>query len=366
MKVILKYQTLLLFSTVLMSHVGCQAAEEESVPVQHSTLDLLPEDVMNEIGTYLQPKDIRTFGLTSKGSARQEKSLAAGYARSDNVAVFDFSNPNDIQRLKWETQIQRFPGQPFRIKVQGITEENIEALLEFCHNVTELDLNNAQIRDRGVTLLASHPHVANLISLNLSYTGIGVDGLRAIVTSSMLAKLTSLNLRGTRLNMAMIALLGGSKSLPNLRHLNVSVNGLDVNKVKALITSSIAAQLESLDLSGNHRYFKDAGMSAFLDDAVNLNNLKVLNLSSNRIGPEGLKYLLNSKVAATLTALGLKQNMIKEEGVEMLDSSELVKHLEFLDISFNVISLGTVENISDYPKLSAIPELIFSQKGSQK
>lgn len=147
----------------------------------------------------------------------------------------------------------------------------------------------------------------------------------------------------------------------NLRRINLEFNELLAEGAETFFEGAVNSLLEEVNLRGNA--IGDRGLARiehvfnFMDRSME--NLKVLNLSSNEITQEGVRSLVTIVNCARLRTLNLSRNLLADEGViELVDSlreSTAGEILERLDFSGCKVSdkgfMHLVENINSMPEL---------------
>lgn len=159
-----------------------------------------------------------------------------------------------------------------------------------------------------------------------------------------LDRIESLDLRnnsfGTRDRLARFLELAPLRKMTRLLLLN---NQIWSDEVEVLVGSERAAQLHSLDLSGNA--IGNAGV-AVLARAENLSGLRTLVLRSDelewrdRILFEGVETLAASRTLNELRTLDLSSHLIGEDGIAALANATGLQKLERVGASFNRLGTG--------------------------
>ena len=159
-----------------------------------------------------------------------------------------------------------------------------------------------------------------------------------------LDRIQSLDLRnnsfGTQGRLARFLELAPLRKMTGLLLLN---NQLWRDDVEVLVNSERAAQLLSLDLSGNAIGNAGAGVLARADRLL---GLKILILRSDeldfrdRISPDGARALAESQTLGELRTLNIGGHLIGESGIAEFAKAPGLQNLEWIDASFNGIGHG--------------------------
>ena len=159
-----------------------------------------------------------------------------------------------------------------------------------------------------------------------------------------LDRIQTLDLRnnsfGTQGRLARFLELAPLRKMTGLLLLN---NQLWRDDVEVLVNSERAAQLLSLDLSGNAIGNAGAGVLARADRLL---GLKILILRSDeldfrdRISPDGARALAESQTLGELRALDIGGHLIGESGIAEFAKAPGLQNLEWIDASFNRIGHG--------------------------
>lgn len=113
--------------------------------------------------------------------------------------------------------------------------------------------------------------------------------------------------------------------------LDLSANRLDAEAMSALNLASWTWQIEHLNLRFNQ--LADDGVQELVQGIWP--RLKRLDLTANRIGPEGARTLANWQVLEQLTSLSLNVNAIGSIGAEVLAASQYASNLQDLELASN-------------------------------
>lgn len=116
---------------------------------------------------------------------------------------------------------------------------------------------------------------------------------------------------------------------PQIDELDLGSNRLAADFVWSVRTATWLRQLESLRLAFNRLDDEAASLLAKCD----LRGLVALDLAANRIGPAGLRTLVDAAWFAGLERFDLQRNPIGDAGLEFLCRSANVAALKHLDVS---------------------------------
>jgi V8-like Glu-specific endopeptidase len=244
------------------------------------------------------------------------------------------------------------------------------------NSLTDLYLAENKISDQGMLVLAkcSFP---KLNVLDLNNNDIGFLGIKYLSESqSPFSSLNYLDLRNNKLLNEGIKFLADCK-YNNLKKLDVRQNKLKSYSIKYLKECKFNITLEELNLGYNelgvlgiknlsecnfpsliklnlsYNGVGDAGLDYFIK--CKFYRLKELNLLGNKIGKEGMYYLSQCSYIGDLSILNLRTNSICDEGVKYL-SDLVLPSLSSLNISNNSITDLGVKNLSEcnFPSLSKL------------
>ncbi len=113
-----------------------------------------------------------------------------------------------------------------------------------------LNLNETQLRDDQLAVLADANSFANVEWLSLARNQLSATGVRSVVDSKTFANLRFLRLDGNTLGLEAATALANA-SLPKLTELSLRGVKIDDQALSALVTGALAKQLATLDLRDN-------------------------------------------------------------------------------------------------------------------
>jgi Leucine-rich repeat (LRR) protein len=199
---------------------------------------------------------------------------------------------NELIQLSEPPRLQKLD-----LSENRLTEEPLVQLLAapILSTVEDLDLSTNNLGAEGIRAIAA-AHLPNLRSLRLSRTRPGESGIRSLCDSGSLSELRSLSLSGNNLYSPVRALRSGSEALANLRVLDLSENRLGDEGVMDIAQDS------------RRNYLR-----------TQLRNLAHLDLSENQIGDVGADALMNSPHLESIVFLNLSKNNISAEVAARLE-----------------------------------------------
>lgn len=161
----------------------------------------------------------------------------------------------------------------------------------------------------ALEVLLASPSVRKLERLILRDQPLGDQG--ATIIANHAPPLTSLVLDNAELTARGARTLAGIRWLNRLRELSLANNAIQVQGVEALVGNGSGRQWKSLDLSGTA--MGNAG-AFVLSRASRMTGLETLLLARNRIGPNGLKALLEAPHFKSLKDVEFSGNPIASAG----------------------------------------------------
>ncbi|QGJ72032.1 Hypothetical protein PBC10988_37470 [Planctomycetales bacterium 10988] len=200
-----------------------------------------------------------------------------------------------------------------RIEAQGMSSLACSSLLS---RLKVLNLAENRIGSEGLQWLSQSSQSSNLERLLLEHNHIGAEGLAALAESPHWTSLQQLKLsRNNSLGRKGIESLAGAKSLNHLVSLGLQECGLWPADIEMLAQAPFAPQLKVLQLSRNR--LLDEGVLRLVK-SKNFENLRVLDLIGNGITDEGAKQLADCKHFDNLVALRVDFNELSSEGTQIL------------------------------------------------
>ncbi|XP_038610265.1 protein NLRC5 [Tachyglossus aculeatus] len=182
----------------------------------------------------------------------------------------------------------------FRLTSSPIFPRGIERLaagLSCCHGLQELDLSNLKLDDPAIQILAQGLHQMSLLQrLTLSNCGISGDGCSQLSDAfKKTSNLEDLNLSLNKIDSTgMQHLAAVLPEMPQLRRLDLSENCLGPSGGMELARAlALCRTMEEFRLGKNAM----EDLTAVELSKILPSYLKILNLQSNNIGPEGLASL---------------------------------------------------------------------------
>jgi len=208
--------------------------------------------------------------------------------------------------------------------------------------IRTLDFHDGnRIANNGIEGLIKSPHLANLVTLNLSHNSLGSAGVRAIAMAPYVQSLRELKLDRNDLYDDALRFLAESSNMANLRILDMDYTRTGNDGVKALAASKHIKGLRLLLLSNN--LISDVGLTALVQSDV-MDHVHTLFLNGNHIDDAGVTALTESPRMARLERLYLRRNVIGDDGAFALARWGAASRLRELHIGGNRISqLGASE-----------------------
>ena len=178
-------------------------------------------------------------------------------------------------------------------------------VLKHCRSIEDLKLDCNKIGTKGLSALCETNTFNNLQSLDFSYNPLSPNSARLL--SNMFRKNTSLNY---------INLSGSINQMSRTVVLNYMFHGHLTALFKPLKDLSCCRNLCSLKLERNKLGDDDASI---LVEVMKNNNLQILNLGRNSIGPEGAAILsVGLTSCKKLLEFDISKNCIESSGLESL------------------------------------------------
>ena len=207
--------------------------------------------------------------------------------------------------------------------------KNAAALCEI-----EPALTMVQLTDIGPHLgeFAKEQVPSQITSIDLSANQLTSIQCRALCGSSITNQITTLDLKFNRLDGAAVEELC-SAHWPHLQRLDLSSNRIGPDGASALAHQSAFPQLKVLHLGMNR--IQDEGLAALLHSS-SLETLEELHVGSNGIGNESMGPLMKFQTPPALKILNLRYNRIGIEEQKRLNQSELRQRLQTLDLTGNL------------------------------
>ncbi len=173
-------------------------AQPSNNPSVQLNLPGMPPEILGKIANNLEAEDVIILQSMTGDRTLQAKTHTPGFYQQNNrVMTFDIGNPKIFKSLI--RYLQKAPQGAnielnIKLKLIGVTLDNLKQILPYCNEVTALDLRNNQIGDDGARALAESETLDKLTSLDLSSNQISSVGAQALAESQILIKLTSLDL----------------------------------------------------------------------------------------------------------------------------------------------------------------------------
>ncbi|MFQ3593166.1 MAG: TIGR02996 domain-containing protein [Gemmataceae bacterium] len=201
-------------------------------------------------------------------------------------------------------------------------------------NLQHLDLWICGIEAEGARALASMRCEPQPYWINLGGNGIGEEGIRALASSSLLEKVRRFLIWGNSIRDTGLTHLVRGPYLQQIEELYLNENNLGMKAARVLATWPPLQNLRTLSIWGN--LLRPRG-GAILGSAP-MPQMRMLLLSSTRIGDEGLRALANNPTLGKLHSLDVSNTRSTDEGIRCLLDSPFLKQLKNLNISGNTVS----------------------------
>ncbi len=260
-----------------------------------------------------------------------------------------------------------------------------------------LDLTSCSIGPEGVTELAACKNTTNLVRLRIGSNAIDSDAVRAVLSSPHLKKLTELELSGSELDPIVAAEFRRAAFAKSLQRLDLEsanlqpgalaeltrcampgLQSLNLNSVplrgtapaslaNAVFAGTLTAlsldncelgavgieefcegkfpKLTALDLSRNR--LANRGGIALANAAKNFPAITSLKLWDNKLGPDAITALANSKLLANVTELDLNGNKIGPTGAIAIAKSKHLKNLKSFTVDEKTVGQKGKQALSD-------------------
>lgn len=212
----------------------------------------------------------------------------------------------------------------------------------------------------GIAQLAKSPHVQGLRSLALPSQWLRAEGIRVLETTGF-TQLEELRLFGNFLGQDGAKALAISKGLTSkLRALDLSHNGLTDAAVATIACAPNLARLTSLSFA--HDGFGPAAVKALMSGTLtSLERLTFLCIRA--IKDAGVRALAESPRLERITHLGLTSAGATPEGLLALIHSKHARNLQVLDLSSNQVGQEVARALLDSPSMINLRSVRCAAKG---
>jgi uncharacterized protein (TIGR02996 family) len=307
------------------------AAEIDLCDQDNPNYDSLNErwsDLIDEHGEeWLQPLADLGLSPTINGEVYPSLWLTEGM-----VTELEIDKPGIIpQRAK-----QLFHAAPLLMELSFDFEElELPSVLELSElsQLHTLSVSSCELTDSDLIALSQCENLRRLVSLDLSYNEFSQAGMKAFANSETLGRLKNLNLNSCELNDAAIALLAESSNTSHLEKLEISSNQITDQGIQAIADSHHLQGLKELTLGSNSL---DGNAISRLAIAKFLNKLETLDISSNALGKDGIDALAKLEFP-NLRTLSLGSCDVDSGAMAAFAGASAMPSLKRLEISHNKI-----------------------------
>ncbi len=368
----------------------------------------LNKDVLLEIFSYLEPKDLHHISLANKEFKNLSDEAKVVWINKNKVPISKLG-------LNFEGTIALLKNKGAKLEYLSATMDQALDFIQYCPDLKLLIIRdeNRKIKPEKVAELVASPHISQLKTfvlpgidlesveilaaspnfkelekLDLSNSSIFYKGIKAIVALPNFPKLKKLILRDAKI--LGLKSLANSPNLPNLQSLDLYNNYIDSDSLRVLASSPNYQKLLSLNLGCNEFDDEDIKILAASKNFLKLQrldlsfnkigvegskafgasdnypNLLDLNLSGNRLGSQGAKAIAESKMLSKLQKLKLYKNNIGNEGISSIANSVNLLNLQVLDLRDNAMGVEGIKDLTskNWPKLHSL-ELSHNNIGNE-
>lgn len=246
---------------------------------------------------------------------------------------------------------------------QHVGDEGADALRRAKHlrQLRVLDLSMGRMTPTAATSLANAKHLKSVRTLNLAFNDFVAVGAERLAQAATFKNLHVLSLAANEIGDDGLTALAHSPHLTNVRELNLSANAflfgnapkIGPRGIKALVEGTTFAKLQTLILRYNN--IRPTGMRT-LAKATNLPALREIDLLSCAIGA-GVTALAKGPLLAQLTRLSLAYCALTDELVADLAASKKARLLQHLELDGNALSCVAAEVLAASPNFPALEQL---------
>ena len=229
--------------------------------------------------------------------------------------------------------------------------------------LTRLEFTHTRLNAAAMRALGKTPNAAAIRELCFDSDAITADGLKALAESELFPRLRRLEIRRAALPPA-LATDAIAAAPPGLAELAIVESKLPEPDLAWLLAQPVCRDLTSIDLSGNPVRGETCAAAAratilrleqtglaipslqtFLKS--NPRDVRLLDLSSNRLGAGAVRSLAECAALSNLTMLDLRRNPIGSGGALALAASPVLKHLVELDVRDCGLDADSVARLDD-------------------
>ena len=345
----------------------------------------------NESWTQIQSLDLFACEIGDQGAIALATNKSWANLQSLNLSCNKIRNEGIIALAgnKIWTRLQSLNLSHNKIGYEGaIALANSKSWIK----LQSLDLSYNKIENEGIAVLATNEVWKNLLSLNVSHNNIGNEGAAALATNKIWTNLQCLDLSENNIDNEGAFALVRLGNWNNLEHLRIPFNDIDINNALPSSKGEVRTNFQSLkksmiipilynrihinnalpspkgEVGTNLRPRKKSVVINFKNNHVTKDRVKTFNnnpyptsaksfdFSYNELNMENLSITNTSTLWDNITVLNLSWNSIGPEGAKNLSWLEFLR-LESLDLSFNHIGDEGVEYISQKSKFPNLQSL---------
>jgi uncharacterized protein (TIGR02996 family) len=215
--------------------------------------------------------------------------------------------------------------------------------------VRELCLERNRLDGAGLAAMLASPHLARLAALDLSRgDALGARGADELAKAELPAlrqlRLEQVTVRGS-------AFLQNASWLGQLETLDLLFSGVTAEAVEPALAGGKLSRLRRLNLGNNTL---GTALVPTLRTLPNPGGLSVLGLYCNRVGPDGLRALLDWPGLSGLEILDLGVNEFGQAEAEAIAACPALSALRYLSLGGNPVGDGGLRALARSPHLRGL------------
>lgn len=255
---------------------------------------------------------------------------------------------NDLDDYRWVSRM--FPHATFSLKLMH--PKMVDHFLTTLGSPSLRRISTLYVQyagDEFCERLAEASHLNALRSLRISSPPpkdkrLSAQGLHTLAHSDVGQDLEHIELRGIPLGRDRLRVLG--TDFEKLERLHCTSASIDSDVVSELVSQGLPEQLKVLDLSSNH--LGTEGVRALCAGHAFTSLLK-LNLSGNQLDAEAIDVWVKQSGHTQLESLCLNSNQIGDEGIHTLAESPTTHALKTLKVGFNAVTQASCKALMHAP-----------------